>query len=90
MKKKAIFDRKAKSRQLKEDDEVLIMLLSDTNKLLMQWKGPFTMTGKIARNGCEVLAMGKRMYHVNLLKKYHRRKAGERELTEGQREKEEC
>ena len=34
-------DRKAKQRSFQEGDEVLIMLPTDTNKLLMQWKGPF-------------------------------------------------
>ena len=85
----AIFDRKAKSRQLKEADEVLIMLPTDANKLLMQWKGPFTVTGRVGRNDYKVLTDGKeRTYHVNLLKKYHRREESERELNESQRQKE--
>ena len=60
---KLIFDRKAKVRQLKEGDEVLVMLPTDANKLLMQWKGPFSVTGRIGRNDYKVrncVLMGRR------------------------------
>ena len=35
------YNRKAKTRSFKEGDEVLLLLPTDRNKLLMHWKGPF-------------------------------------------------
>ena len=37
---KKYYDRKAKPRSFQVNDEVLILLPIDENKLLMQWKGP--------------------------------------------------
>ena len=41
------FDKRAKMRNLNVGDEVLILLPTDNNKLLMQWKGPFSVTEKV-------------------------------------------
>ena len=38
---------KTKVRSFKKGDAVLLLLPSDNNKLLMQWKGPFTVIEKI-------------------------------------------
>ena len=37
------YDKKAKTRRLEVVDQVLILLLTDSNKLLMQWRGPYTV-----------------------------------------------
>ena len=39
------YNKKARSRTFKEGDEVLLLLPTDHNKLLMQWKGPFKVAG---------------------------------------------
>ena len=70
-------DAKAKSRSFKEGDEVLILLPTDHNKLLMQWKGPYPVTKCISPWNCSVKVGNKeKTYHVNLLKQYVRREQG--------------
>ena len=50
---------------------MLILLPTDSNKLLMQWRGPYTVESRVGANGYRV-KMGSKMktYHVNMLKKY--------------------
>ena len=38
---KNLYNRKAKKRVLQVGDNVLVLLPTDHNKLLMKWKGPF-------------------------------------------------
>ena len=68
------YNKKARSRSFKEGDEVLLLLPTDHNKLLMQWKGPFKVEKKISSMNYHI-DMGKRKqtFHANLLKKYFRR-----------------
>jgi len=40
---KKYFNRKAKSRKMKVGDKVLILLPTKTNKLLLQWRGPYNI-----------------------------------------------
>ena len=65
------YDGKAKPRRLEVGDRVLILLPTDSNKLLMQWKGPYTVESRVGANDYRV-KMGSKMktYHVNMLKKY--------------------
>ena len=68
---KIYYDKKRGGRELKVNDKVLILLPTDSNKLLMQWKGPFRVTDQF--NDCDyrIDVNGKiRSYHINLLKKY--------------------
>ena len=44
---KTYYDRKARPRTLQEGEQVLILLPTDRNKLLMQWRGPYTVVQKI-------------------------------------------
>ena len=68
------YDRKARTRTFDVDDEVLILLPTDNNKLLMQWKGPFKVEEVMGVNDYKVRIRGKsKVYHANLLKKYIRR-----------------
>ena len=76
-------DSKSKDRQFKVEDEVLLLLPSDLNKLIMQWKGPFKVVEKL--NACDyrVKVRGKvKTYHGNMLKEYIRREAEEEETGE--------
>ena len=50
---------------------MLVLLPTDHNKLLMQWKGPFEVSAVVGLNDYKVCVKGKeRVYHANLLKKY--------------------
>ncbi len=65
------YNRKAKSRQLQAGDKVLILLPTDKNKLLLQWKGPFEVESSAGVNDyCIKVGEKCKMFHVNLLKKY--------------------
>ena len=71
---KHYYDRKAKARRFAQGDKVLILLPTDHNKLLMQWKGPFEVSAVVGLNDYKVCVKGKeRVYHANLLKKYFER-----------------
>ena len=50
---------------------MLILLLTDSNKLLMQWRGPYTVESCVGANDYRV-KMGSQVktYHINMLKKY--------------------
>lgn len=56
---------------------MLVMLPSDTSKLLAKWQGPFEVVRKLGPTTYEVANLGKRrssrVLHVNLLKKWHER-----------------
>ena len=65
------YDRKAKPRRLEVGDQVLILLPTDSNKLLMQFRGPYTVESRVGANDYRVKMGSKtKTYHVNMLKKY--------------------
>lgn len=67
-------DANAEERQFKPKDEVLLLLPSDNNKLLMQWRGPFTFIDKANPFDYKIIIKGKvKTYHSNMLQKYNRR-----------------
>lgn len=71
---KSYFDVKSQDRQFQPGDEVLVLLPSDTSKLLIAWKGPYKVLEKKGKVdyliGCP---RGPKLYHANLLKRYFRR-----------------
>ena len=70
---KRYYDRKAKSRILKEGDEVLLLLPTDHNKLLLQWKGPYKVLEKTGKYTYKISVNKKvRTFHINMLKQYWR------------------
>ena len=72
---KAYYDRGAKPRSLEVGDKVLILLPTDHNKLLLQWKGPYTILQRFNDVDYKVQVKGKaKTYHINLLKQYIPRK----------------
>lgn len=72
---KAYYDRGAKPRSLEVGDKVLILLPTDHNKLLLQWKGPYTILQRFNDVDYKVQVNNKaKTYHINLLKKYISRK----------------
>ena len=47
---KKYFDKKTKDRSLHLGDEVLVLLPTNNNKLLMQWKGPYHVEKVLNKN----------------------------------------
>ncbi|XP_037526427.1 uncharacterized protein LOC119403570 [Rhipicephalus sanguineus] len=69
-----LYNRKAKERSFNPGDKVLILLPTDTNKLLLQWKGPFEVREKKGEADYVVdTAGGRKIFHANLLKRYEER-----------------
>ena len=69
------YDRNATTRELQAGDEVLLLLPSDTSKMVAQWKGPYRVIRKVNDVNYEVNVGGRRkrvVYHINLLRKYNR------------------
>ena len=68
---KKYFDKKAKDRSFQPGDHVLVLLPTNNNKLLMQWKGPYNVEKIVNRNDY-LINMGtkSKVYHANLLRKY--------------------
>ena len=65
------YDCKAKPRKFRTGDKVLLLLPTDNNKLLMQWKGPYVIQEVVGPNNYKVkVGRGLKTYHANLLKKY--------------------
>ena len=68
------FDKKAKLRVLVEGEKVLVMLPTDNNKLLLRWKGPYTIKGKVGITDYRIQVGNQlRLFHVNMLRKYTER-----------------
>ena len=77
---KKYYDRGSKPRCLEVGDEVLVLLPTDKNKLLLQWKGPYKVLQRF--NDCDYkIQEDKKVksFHINLLKKYMTRKSVESE-----------
>ena len=75
-KNKRLYDRGAKRRAFQVGDKVLILLPTDNNKLLLQWRGPFVVErcGSGNHYGVEVSKRIK-FYHVNMLQQYFEKKS---------------
>ena len=64
------YDRKARKRTFSVGERVYLLLPTDHNKLLLQWKGPFPVTRVINGMDYEIEVHDKkRIYHANLLKR---------------------
>ena len=65
------FDKKSKLRNFNVDDKVLVLLPTNHNKLLMQWKGPYNITETIGNTDYKIcIGRTDKIYHVNMLKGY--------------------
>ena len=73
-KQKSDYNRRhrTKLRKFLAGEFVLLLLPTDANKLLMQWKGPYEIVGEVGLNDYKINVNGKmKILHANLLKKYH-------------------
>ena len=72
---KQSYDKRARSRSLEVGDKVLVLLPTTTNRLKLQWTGPYKITKKVGAVDYEVEMPGRRqerkIYHINLMKKWH-------------------
>ncbi|GFU20212.1 retrovirus-related Pol polyprotein from transposon 412 [Trichonephila clavipes] len=75
--RKKWYDKNAIKREFQQGDAVLVLSLNQPHKLAPQWKGP----GKIEKRLSETNYVGtfdgslegNKVYHINMLKPYHRR-----------------
>ncbi|GFX15875.1 retrovirus-related Pol polyprotein from transposon 297 [Trichonephila clavipes] len=77
LKRKTWYDRDAVERKFVEGDLVLVLATSKQNKLEVNWIGPGKVLSRISDTNYVIDVLGRRdrstIYHVNLLKPYHRR-----------------
>lgn len=68
---KLYFDQRTRERKFEVNEKVLVLLPTEANKLLMQWKGPFVVTKALGSNNY-LIQMGNKTktFHANLLKRY--------------------
>ena len=75
------YDHKARFREFNVGDQVLVMLPTSSNKLLAQWQGPYQVTQRSGRVTYVVdmhdRKKRKRLFHVNMLKKFNTQATGE-------------
>ena len=71
VKQKAYYDRRARSRKFDVGDKVLLLLPTDSNKLLLQWKGLYEVVEVVNRMDYKIDVNGVvSTYHANMLKQY--------------------
>ena len=60
---------------MKPEEEVLVLLPTNSNKLLAHWQGPYRVLRRLGKVNYEVYMPDKRkkrtVFHVNMLKKWH-------------------
>ena len=74
-KQKTYYDKRARSRKFDVGDKVLLLLPTESNKLLLQWKGPYEVVEIVNRIDYKVDVDGVvGTFHANMLKQYVERK----------------
>ena len=75
IKQKSYYDRRARSHKFDVGDKVLLLLPTDSNKLLLQWKGPYEVVEVVNRINYKIDVNGVvSTYHANILKQYVERR----------------
>jgi len=59
IRQKKYYDRKTKVRTFEKGDEVLVLLPTDSNKRLLQWKGPFEILERVRGDDYRVQLVGR-------------------------------
>ncbi|XP_021346938.1 uncharacterized protein LOC110446222, partial [Mizuhopecten yessoensis] len=76
------YNKRAKLRNLKVGDKVLVLLPTKKNKLMLQWRGPYEVKERLGPIDYRVEVGGKlKTLHVNLLKKYYERSEEDKKNT---------
>ena len=71
IKQKTYYDKRARSRKFDVGDKALLLLPTESNKLLLQWKGPYEIVEVLNRIDYKVDVNGVvNPYHANMLKQY--------------------
>ena len=69
-KQKQWYSKSARSRKFSMGDQVLVLLPTDTNKLIAQWQGPYQVIKKIGNMNYQIDLQDcwkrKRIFHVNM------------------------
>ena len=63
-------EKTSKVRKFVVKDKVLVLLPTDTNKLLVKWQGPFEVVDVLGNDYRVEVKSKIKTYHANLLKKY--------------------
>ena len=81
---KHYYDKSAVVRKFQPGNKVLVLLPTDHNKLLMQWKGPYNVEDVVGLNDYRVkVGQKSKVYHANLLKLYVEREPDPEEVIQG-------
>ena len=81
---RAYYNKKARNRSFNIGDQVLLLLPTNHNKLLLHWKGPFPVVGRQGQCDYQIDLNGQvKTFHANLLKAYHSRDESAALITEG-------
>ena len=68
------FDKKARPRKFVTGQQVLVLRPTDTNKLLLRWKGPYRVSSVVNDNDYRIqMGQKEKIFHANLLKLYVQR-----------------
>ena len=80
LKNKTLYDKKAKHRDIRPNDDVLILRPSSRNKMQLTFMGPYKVSRATGKYTFKVLVDGEeKSYHANLLKRYnHREESNEK------------
>ena len=75
------YNRKARVKCLSVGDKVLLLLPTDINKLLLQWRGPYDIIQKMAVNGYRIqIGENTKTFHANMLRNYLSREKSENKI----------
>ena len=81
---RAYYNKKSRNRSFNIGDQVLLLLPTERNKLLLHWKGPFPVVGRQGPCDYQIDLHGTvKTFHANLLKAYHSRVESAAMITEG-------
>ena len=76
------YDKKARNRQFKVGQKVLVLLPTDSNKLVLQWKGRYEIKEVVNRTDYKVDIEGNfKILHTNILTAYQERESSEVGMT---------
>ena len=76
IKQKQWYDQHAREQNLQPGDRALLLLPDSTHKFTRKWQGPYIITKQLGQVNYEVqLERQRKVFHVNLLRKWHQREA---------------